>query len=102
MSPRKTLERFSTQASDVFSADHDGLVFNPQTGETHYLPPASWLVFEALHRSPRTFDEIVAILRAALDPCEGEDVGDLAKRYLDELRSLWLVTSDDGSDVPCR
>jgi len=96
------LERFRIQADDVFAADHDGLVFNPQTGETHYLPPASWLLFEALYTSPRTFGEIVAIFRAALDPSDGEDVEGLAMRYLDELRQLWLVTTDDASDVERR
>lgn len=96
------MERFRTQVYDVFAADHDGLVFNPQTGETHYLPPASWLILESLHRSPRTFGEIVAILRAALDPSDGEGVEGLAKRYLDELRNLWLITTDDASDVERR
>jgi PqqD family protein of HPr-rel-A system len=93
------VERFSTSARDVFAADHDGLVFNARSGETHYLPPASWLVFEALYDSPRTFAEIVAILRAAFDPSDAEDVEGIARRFLEDFRNLWLLTTDDAPEV---
>lgn len=90
------MERFSTPACEVFAAEHDGLVLDPKSWETHYLPPASWLVFESLQAAPRTLAEIVDILQAALDASDADGVEELATRLLGELRRQGLVISAES------
>jgi PqqD family protein of HPr-rel-A system len=75
--------------------DDEMVVFNPAAWTTHLLNAAATLVLEALIESPRSAEDIEALLREALDPAEAPDAHTHAARVLRELSSLGLVTDAD-------
>ena len=81
-------------ASRLESVGRDLVVFDEVSWDTHLLNEAAAALLLSMSESPRTLDELTALLEDALVEAERSRARAYAAETVEQLRSLGLVVAD--------